>query len=385
LRLFEAAGRLGSISRAANECGLTQPAATQSLASLAQKVGVALLVGGARGSTLTLPGRELHARARALLHRLDEGLRQIAVVDREEAIWRITPVQLQLIDAMRERGSLDHALVVTNLTARPARRALHALEALVGRAIVTRGAGTTALNPCGMLLARHVGLLASETEWTVRNIRVLAAQSERRLVVGVAPDPGTAGLDATVRAFTTRFPDWCIEVIEAGQNDLLARLAIGEIDFVVGHMIGDPVENIVWEEIATASFHIVARKDHPLAAKKSVALRELAREKWVFGAGGSTRRAASDALFPDHPQPACIVVTSAAPLMAHVLVERDCLGLMTEQELKVRQSTLARVAHAAAPTLARIGVATRAEWEPRPVQAGLLALLRHEYAQPALG
>jgi DNA-binding transcriptional LysR family regulator len=238
------------------------------------------------------------------------------------------------------------------------------------------------LNATGTLLARHTGLLASEIGWTVRTIREFAEQSARTLVVGVAPDPGTASLDAMVRDFAQRFPDWCIEIIEAGQNDLLARLAIGEIDFVVGHIIDDPGENIVWEEVATARFQIVARKAHPLAAKKAVALRELAGETWVFGARGSTRRAASDALFGDQQLPPCILVTSAAPLMAHILAERDSLGLMTERELSARRSTLAVIAHAAAPTLARIGLATRARWQPRPVHDDVLALLRQEFAAP---
>ncbi len=382
LRLFEAAGRLGSISAAANECGLTQPAATQSLALLAQKVGVPLLEAGARGSMLTPPGRELHARVRALLDKLERGLREIGVVNREEVAWRITAAQLQLIEAMREWGTLESALVVTNLAARPAKRALQTLETLVGRPLVTRGTGTTALTAAGITFARHVGLLASEIAWIVRNIRDLAEQSVRTIVVGVAPDPGTASLNETVKAFSARYPSWCMEIIETGQNDLLARLAIGEIDFALGHVLGDPGEGIVWEEVATASFQIVARRDHPLAGKKAVALRDLSQQSWVFGARGSQRRAASDALFADQPQPTCILVTAAAPLMTHILTQRDSLGLMTERELRARQDILAAIAHDAAHTVARIGIATRRGWQPTPIHTDILDLIRQKFAEP---
>lgn len=380
LNLFEAVGRLGSVTRAASDCGLTQPAATQALAVLARKVGFPLLDRGARGISLTPTGRELHARARLLIDKLDRGLRQIDVAHREDVIWRLSHAQLRLLEATHERGSLERAAIVTGIAPRAAKRALRTLETLLGCAILAREDGATVLTVSGATLARHIGLLADELEWTIRDVREGAAQAVRTVVIGVATDPGTASLNATIKAHTARHPDWCVEVIEAGQNDLLARLAIGEIDVVLGHILGDPGEGVAWEEIATITYRIVGRHGHPLADKRTVAIRDLAREAWVLGARASQRRAASDALFAGRPQPPCAVVTSAAPLMAHVLADSNCLGLMTDRELEARRDLVVAIPHDAPGTRARIGLATRTLWDPTPVHRDVIDLIREQFA-----
>lgn len=382
LKLFEATGRLGSVSRAAGECGLTQPAATQSLALLAQKVGLPLLQSRATGTALTPQGRELHARARSILDKLDRGLQRLDVANPDEVIWRLTHAQLQLLEAIRERGSLEHAFVAADLAPRPAKRALKALEELVGYRLVERESGATVLTVAGAMLARNIGLLGNELCWIVRDARERAIQADKTVIVGVAPDPGTASLDAIIRSFAGRHPTWCIEVVEAGQHDLLKRLAIGELDFVVGHDLGDPGAGLAWEVIAKASYQVVSRRGHRLAAKAAVGLRDLVCETWVLGARGSQRRAASDALFLDRRPPSCALVTSAAPLMAHILAESDFLGLMTEREVRARQDKLVVIAHDSPPTLARIALAMRSEWQPSETHRDVIQLLRDQFAEP---
>ena len=381
LKLFEAAGRLGSVSRAASECGLTQPAATQSLALLARKVGVPLLESRATGTTLTPLGRELHARARSILEKLDRGLQRLDVANPDEVAWRLTHTQLQLLEAIRERGSLEQALVVTELVSRSARRALKALGELVGYDLIARESGSTVLSAAGATLARDIGLLGNELGWIVRDTRERAGQAARTVVVGVAPDPGTASLDAIVRSFAGRHPIWCIEVVEAGQLDLLKRLAIGEIDVVVGHDLGDPGVGLVWNVIARASYQVVSRRGHRLAGKAAVGIRDLAGETWVLGARGTQRRAASDALFLSRSPPSCALVTSAAPMMAHLLADSDFLGLMTERELRARQDKLVVIAHDSPPTFAKIGLATRNEWQPSETHRDVIQLIREQLAE----
>jgi DNA-binding transcriptional LysR family regulator len=72
---FEAVGRLGNITQAARECGLSQPAATQALIVLQTRAGLALIEGKAKGTALTERGRELRRRLRALIFRSVEGVR----------------------------------------------------------------------------------------------------------------------------------------------------------------------------------------------------------------------------------------------------------------------------------------------------------------------
>ncbi len=376
LKLFEAAGRLGTVTAAARECGLSQPAATQALAVLEQKAGFPLIERGAKGLALTPFGRELHGRVSLLLEKLDRGLQQCGIGDREHVVWQVSQAQLRLLNAMAERGSLERAAIVRAMTPRTAR----ALELLVGQSLLAREDGATVLTGAGSAFARRIGLLADEAEWTVQDVREEVDRSRRTVVIGVAPDPGTASLNAVVKAFTARHPLWCLEILESGQKDLLARLAIGELDLVAGHILGDAGQGVSWEEMATVTYRIVGRRDHPLASRRNVAVRELVQYPWVFGAQGSQRRAASDALFAGRAQPHCCLVTSAAPMMAQLLMDSDRLGLMTDQELAQREATLVGIAHEAPERLAHIGVAIRSDWAPTPVHLDAVALLRARFA-----
>lgn len=80
LRAFAAVARHGSISRAAEELLLSQPAVSRHVASLERELGVPLLDRGWRGVTMTEAGRVLaeHVlRAEALL---SQGARQVAAL-----------------------------------------------------------------------------------------------------------------------------------------------------------------------------------------------------------------------------------------------------------------------------------------------------------------
>ena len=162
LKLLEAVGRLGSISRAATECGLTQPAATQALAVLARKAGVAILAGRSRAATLTPVGRDLHGRAVSLIAKLDRGLQMLEVAERDVVIWRITHAQLRLLGATLDRGSLEFGASVLNISLRAAKRSIGALEGLVGHVLLTRKDGALRLTSTGAALAGRIGLLAEE-------------------------------------------------------------------------------------------------------------------------------------------------------------------------------------------------------------------------------
>lgn len=72
LRSFVQIADCGSITRAAVEAGLAQPALSQQLAALEQELGVRLLERSATGVKLTPAGRVLYGRAQVILQELDD-------------------------------------------------------------------------------------------------------------------------------------------------------------------------------------------------------------------------------------------------------------------------------------------------------------------------
>lgn len=77
LRIFEAAGRLGNLTRAAAELGLSQPSVSYQIQSLEAQVGAPLLRRLHRGTELTEEGRILFEAVSANVGRIDEAARRI--------------------------------------------------------------------------------------------------------------------------------------------------------------------------------------------------------------------------------------------------------------------------------------------------------------------
>src|SRR5258707_6728973 len=73
---FVEANRRGSISRAADALGLTQPTCTARLHGLERELGAQLLVRGRRGVSLTPAGRRFLPRAIAAMESLRRGATQ---------------------------------------------------------------------------------------------------------------------------------------------------------------------------------------------------------------------------------------------------------------------------------------------------------------------
>ena len=86
LRIFEAVGRLGSLTRAAEELGLSQPAVSYQIRRIEDQLGVSLLKRMHRGSVLSEPGERLHRAVSSGLEALDRAAREISRRSRAPAI-----------------------------------------------------------------------------------------------------------------------------------------------------------------------------------------------------------------------------------------------------------------------------------------------------------
>lgn len=77
LRIVEAIGRLGSLTRAADELGLSQPAVSYQIRRLEERLGVALIERMHRGSRLTEAGETLQRAVRLGVEGIDAAARAI--------------------------------------------------------------------------------------------------------------------------------------------------------------------------------------------------------------------------------------------------------------------------------------------------------------------
>ncbi len=90
VRVFEAVGRLGSLTAAGRELGLSQPAVSYIVRSLEEQLGAVLLERGHRGSRLSPAGERLHRAASAAVAELDAGARAVRRLRQRPALRLFT-------------------------------------------------------------------------------------------------------------------------------------------------------------------------------------------------------------------------------------------------------------------------------------------------------
>ncbi|MCB4767745.1 hydrogen peroxide-inducible genes activator [Ancylobacter sp. Lp-2] len=88
LRYFEALARHGHFRRAAEACGISQPALSMQIKELEEEVGIELFERGARQVRLTGFGEEFAPRVRDILRSVDE-LGDLARVSRDRLVGRL--------------------------------------------------------------------------------------------------------------------------------------------------------------------------------------------------------------------------------------------------------------------------------------------------------
>ena len=87
LRPFEAAARLGSMSAAARELGVSQPAVSRMLAHLESFLGQPLFMRTRRGLTLTDAGLTLQRAVDGAFASLSQATDELKAPDRDRTVW----------------------------------------------------------------------------------------------------------------------------------------------------------------------------------------------------------------------------------------------------------------------------------------------------------
>jgi LysR family glycine cleavage system transcriptional activator len=219
---FDAAARLGSFSRAAEELSLTQSAVSQQLLKLEESLGQSLFVRNGKGVALTGAGELLHETVRETLSRLSAGLDRIEPYKSQDSLLIACPADfaqnwlLPRMDAMRRAHAGVEIWFITNKDLREidridvdlviSRRPIHTADVECAALVEDYSVGL-----CGPQTALRIGttpypkvlekapllLLESEPQWGGKLSAV--ALKKLRITRGATMDDSRLLLEATMR------------------------------------------------------------------------------------------------------------------------------------------------------------------------------------------
>ncbi|SDS22396.1 LysR family transcriptional regulator [Actinoplanes derwentensis] len=198
----------------------------------------------------------------------------------------IDPRRLRVLSEVARHGSFNRAAAGLRLTPSAVSQQISALERAVGTAVVRRSTRGVELTDAGRVLIGAAETIDAELLTAEREIARLATERVESLTVATFTSGGQRILPHALIGFTTGHPAVELTVIESEPEESLPLVRSGAADLaLVYHFDGPPPipAGLDWLPLLDDPMWIVLPAGHRHAGRTSVAIAELAGERWVHG------------------------------------------------------------------------------------------------------
>lgn len=370
----------GSISAAALAVNMSQPALTQAVAQLEQRLGQPLFERHPQGVRPTQAGELFLRRGKRGLDRLAESIRDTRRAARLPMLAHperaVSATQLRAFAAVERTGSFAAAAREIALSQPSVHRAARELELVIGVPLLVHIGAAMRATPAGQRIARGIRLAWTEWQAGLEEVEALAREGAGRIRLGALPLPRARLVPSALARFAPAHPGAQITVVEASYPELLSNLLGGEIDMLVGALRDPAPEGLVQRPLFANALFVVARAGHPLAGT-CPDVRTLATYPWVVGARGAPMRNLWERLFAPTTRPASLIECASVLITRGLLLDGDWLALLSPDQFRLEEDAglLTRIGDSIPGSRREIGVATRTDWMPTKTQAAFMDAL----------
>jgi DNA-binding transcriptional LysR family regulator len=384
LQVAREVGRHGTLSAAAREIALSQPATTQAIAALERAVGVPLFNRTNVGVTPTPAGRLFLDRVGRAIGHLRDAIGETARQPSAESkrIERsLTTAQLNSLVAIVEQGSFSAAARAQGVSQPTTHRAARELERSVGLPLFERTSFGVQPTREARRLARGAKLAFAEIDQARAELAAVGGGDAGRTVIGAMPLARSFLLPRALIEFTNEHPRHLVSILEGSYDNLMAELRGGTADFLIG-ALRNPLmfKEVVQEHLFDDELAIIVRAGHPLLAQKRASVRALAKYPWIGPRRESPLHDQFDTLFRSAGVPAPEPTIECNSLVAarSLLLESDRVMLLSVHQIHydLKAGLLAALPHPQGRVTRAIALTMRANWRPTRAQAHLLDLIR---------
>lgn len=375
----------GTLSRAAQEINLSQPALTQGIAKIEQELGVLLFRRSGGGMQPTDAGRLFIARTRRgfdFLRRADR------IAGKPYFHHQITLGQLRSLIATVDAGGFREAAVLLGRDASTVSRACREIELQFEIALFENTSSGLKPTRSGEALTRNAKLALWEFGQAVYDVRGLQGDFEGRLSIGCLPLAQSSIVPLALNLFAGEYPQVVCRVVDGYYTPLARGLLRGDLDLLIGALRNEELPGgLVQERLFVDALSVVARVGHPLAQRRNIAMEDLARYPWVAPRLGAPSRNYFDEMLGGQeisdtvPAP---IETGSHSVLKGILFNSDRLALLSRRQAAqdFEAKLLTRIDIALPDSGREIGMTWREDWLPGSPQERFLNILREVASQP---
>ncbi|MGE8279384.1 MAG: LysR substrate-binding domain-containing protein [Stenotrophomonas sp.] len=249
---------------------------------------------------------------------------------------RLKTRHLLLLLHLYEQRSVLRAAEAANMTQPAASKLLAEMEDLLGVPLFERHARGVEPTWYGQVMIRRARAALSEIGRAQDEIAALRSGLTGQAAIGTVVNPGTNLVPQAVAALKRDFPDILIRIEMDYSRPLVAKLLDGQLDIVVGRIMGaEGSSELEFEPLADEPHSVIVRAGHPLAGRSRVGYADLVEHGWIMPPEGSVLRSRLDAVFLEHGlvPPRNIVETTSLPVTIHLLRHSDLLTALPAESV----------------------------------------------------
>jgi len=270
--------------------------------------------------------------------------------------------QLKLLVAVAQEGNILRGSQILNIAQPAATKSIKELEEALGVQLFERSSRGVTPTLYGDVIIKHAKLILTQLRHASEELQSIESGLSGRVFVGTLLAASPTLLPRSLALLRERRPGIAVTVIEGTIDKLMPSLRTGDLDVVLGRLPDfREREGLDQEVLYNEPIAIVAREGHPLAAKATIDLSELAEQAWILPPPEtSLRRQLMYAFRRTGIEPPVDAIESVSILTNHSLLrESDMLAAMPYQ-VATAQPGLSILPVDLEVTASRIGATTRA-------------------------
>ncbi len=192
--------------------------------------------------------------------------------------------RLRILTEVAHRGSISAAAEAMAYTQSAVSQQVAALEAETGMTLLERHPRGVSLTAAGQTLVGHAEGVLARLESAEAALSAIAGLRGGRLRMASFPTAGATLMPLAIATFRARYPDVELTLTEGEPEQIAPRLRAGELDLALLFEFGGEsplAEGITRVELLEDPLYLVLPRDHALAGRRRLRLRDLHEEAWV--------------------------------------------------------------------------------------------------------
>lgn len=189
---------------------------------------------------------------------------------------------LLLVRALGSARSLRKAAQALDISQSAATKLLRELERGMDARLFKRSSQGVTPTEQGVAFIRAASAMLAESEAVREELLAIEQGAHGRVRIGLFAIAATPIVSEALVALHASSPRLAIRVEEGSGNAVLAALQCGDLDCAIGRAGSEMLPNLPRHQLREERVALVVRRGHPLASKKRIALRDVAKEQWII-------------------------------------------------------------------------------------------------------